>query len=361
MTTAFRRTRALIDTQALRHNCQQLHAFAPNSQILATVKADAYGHGAYTVAHALYGCAEQLGVAFIDEALELRNQGIQQPIVLLDGCFSEAELALCCQHQFIPVVHSPQQVTELAHATLPQPLTLWLKFDSGMHRLGLDADAFKQALRLFKSHKNVKHLVAMTHFAAADDTASDYTPKQMQAFDTIMAAHPNVPCSVANSAGLAYWPAARREWLRSGLLLYGVTPNPSLPLPFELRPAMTLTAPVIALRDVPKGAQVGYGTRWQASRPSKIATLAIGYGDGYPRHAKDGTPVLLNGKVVPLAGRVSMDMVTVDITDHPQVEIGDEAELWGQNLSVHEVAAGCDTIAYELLTRVSPRVPRQVI
>lgn len=361
MTTAFRRTRAIIDTQALRHNCQQLHAFAPQSQILATVKADAYGHGAYTVADTLYGCAEQLGVAFIDEALDLRQQGIQQPIVLLDGCFSETELQLCCEHHFIPVVHSPQQVSALLAANLPQPLPVWLKLDSGMHRLGLDAAAFSAALNDLKAHRNVKEIVAMTHFAAADDTASNYTQTQLEAFDAVMAKHAEIPCSVANSAGLAYWPKARRAWLRSGLLLYGVSPNPHLAAPFALVPAMSLTAPVIAIRDIPAGACVGYGARWQAQRPSRIATLAIGYGDGYPRHARDGTPVFLNGQVVPLAGRVSMDMITLDITDLDAVEIGDEAELWGKALSVHKVAEACDTIAYELLTRLSQRVPREVI
>lgn len=361
MGVPFRRTKAIINTQALRQNCRNMHAFAPDSKVLATVKADAYGHGALTVARALQGCAEQLGVAFIDEALDLRQAGIELPIVLLDGCFSEAELDLCCQHHFIPVIHNTEQVQELLAATLSKPLVVWLKLDTGMHRLGLNSTDFQQALDQLTASTNVSQIIAMTHFADADNTASDYTNEQLAQFDRVLDNYPDIPCSVANSAGLAHWPAARREWLRSGLLLYGVTPNPDLSAPFAITPVMTLTAPVIAVRDIPAGAYVGYGCRWQARRPTRIATLAIGYGDGYPRHASDGTPVWLHGHEVPLVGRVSMDMITVDVTDMPEVAIGDEAELWGQNLSVHKVAQKCDTISYELLTRVSPRVPREII
>lgn len=357
----FRRTKAIINTQALQQNCRNMHAFAPASKVLAIVKADAYGHGALTVARALQGCAEQLGVAFIDEALDLRQAGIEQPIVLLDGCFSQAELDLCVQHQFVPVIHNTQQVQELLTASLTSALVVWLKLDTGMHRLGLNNDDFQHALQQLTASKNVHEVLAMTHFASADNTASDYTNVQLAQFDDALRSHPELGCSVANSAGLAHWPAARRAWLRSGLLLYGVTPNPDLPAPFAITPVMTLTAPVIAVRDIPVDAYVGYGCRWQAQRPSRIATLAIGYGDGYPRHASDGTPVWLHGREVPLVGRVSMDMITIDVTDLPQVAIGDEAELWGQHLSVHKVAQKCDTISYELLTRVSSRVPREII
>lgn len=359
MASLFRRTRAVIDTQALLHNCQQIHAFAPQSKILATVKADAYGHGAVTVAKALQGCAEQLGVAFIDEALELREAGIAQPIVLLDGCYTAEELALCAEHGFIPVIHSRYQLEELCHQSLKQPLTVWLKIDTGMHRLGLEPSQFAAAYDQLSSNKNVANIVVMTHFASADNLQSDYTEQQLKIFDQALAGR-NVQCSVGNSAGLVNWPAARRDWLRSGILLYGVAPNPQVPLPFELTPAMTLLSPVVALRTIAEGASVGYGGRWQAKRPTRIATLALGYGDGYPRHAKDGTPVWLNGQRVALVGRVSMDMITVDVTDLAEVKVGDEAELWGKNLSVNEVADDCDSISYELLTRVSPRVPRQI-
>lgn len=359
---AGRRTRALIHTHALRANCQQLQGLAPQSKVLATIKADAYGHGAVTVATSLSGCAAQFGVAFIDEAMQLREAGISAPMVLLDGCFSQAELQACASEQFIPVIHHAQQLQDVLAVSLSQPLSVWVKLDSGMHRLGFNEADFGQALTALSNSRNIKSIVAMTHLADADRPDSHYTHTQIATFNRIMSAFPHIARSIANSAGVLNWPETHLDWLRSGLLLYGVSTNPELPAPLALRPAMTLLAPVMAIRELPVGAKVGYGCRWQAQRPTRVATLAIGYGDGYPRHAKDGTPVWLAGMRVPLIGRVSMDMITVDITDvEQQVKIGDEAELWGANLSVHEVAKHCDTISYELLTRVSPRVPREEV
>ena len=232
---------------------------------------------------------------------------------------------------------------------------LWLKFDSGMHRLGFDAEGLRRAMARLDAEPAVSERVVLTHFACADDDSSEATELQWQRF-AAAAAGLDVQLSAANSGAILRHPETHADWIRPGIMLYGVSPVAGHYSEPGLVPAMSLQARLIALRDVAVGESVGYGRTWTASRPSRVGTISIGYGDGYPRHARNGTPVVVGGRRVPLVGRVSMDMISVDLTDHPGAAIGDEVELWGASLSVNEVAAWADTIGYELLTGISPRV-----
>ncbi len=355
-----RGTRALIDTGALRANLAHVRQLAPTSRVWAVVKADGYGHGAVYVAQALQD-ADGFAVATLAEAEGLRTAGITQPILLLEGTIdleqARQALALGCD----TVIHQPEQLNHLERlADQLADQRLWLKVDTGMHRLGVhpsEVPAYLERLTALSP----KHPVGlMTHFASADEIDPTPTEEQLAVFAVCDCAQG--PACLANSAGVMAWPQSHRDWVRPGIMLYGASPGFSKTgLELGLKPAMTLTAPVIAVREIPVGDRVGYGGRWRAERPTRIATLAIGYGDGYPRHAPDGTPVWLHGRRVPLVGKVSMDMITVDVTDLDRVEVGEDAELWGVNLSVDEVAGHIGTVGYELLTRVSPRVEKRLL
>ncbi|WP_258807598.1 alanine racemase [Pseudidiomarina sp. CB1] len=358
----FRPTRAEIDTDALRHNAAMARKHAGHCKLLGVIKANGYGHGAVEVAHAINGSVDAYGVAFIDEALKLRDAGFTQPIVLLEGCFSEAELPVCAHYNLHPVVHHQAQLDAILQARLVKPLALWLKADTGMHRLGFKPDEIEHLSQQLEACPQVASVTLMTHFANADVQGHPLNQAQLDRFKEVCArTTPTRALSAANTAALISSVLDLGDetstWCRTGIMLYGVDPTDSSE-PAELLPVMRLIAPVMAIREVPKGAAVGYGSTWVAERDSRIATLAIGYADGYPRQAPNGTPVWLNGQQVPLAGTVSMDMITVDVTDLEQVNIGDEAELWGPNLDVKTVAEAIGTITYELLTRVGERVPR---
>lgn len=358
----FRPTRAEIDTDALRHNSAMARQQAGHCKLLGVIKANGYGHGAVEVAHAISGNVDAYGVAFIDEALRLRDAGFTQPIVLLEGCFSAAELPVCAHYNLQPVVHQQQQLDAILEARLVKPLAVWLKIDTGMHRLGFLPAEVDDVQQRLADCQQVASITLMTHFANADQQRHPLNDLQQQRFHSVCArSTPTKALSAANTAALLSSAldlgANGVNWSRTGIMLYGVDPTTPRTTT-ELRSAMRVIAPVLALRDVKEGTAVGYGSTWIAQRPSRIATLAIGYADGYPRHAPSGTPVWLNGQIVPLAGTVSMDMITVDVTDLDAVAIGDEAELWGPQLGVDQVAAAMGTIPYELLTRVSERVPR---
>ncbi|MDN7134153.1 alanine racemase [Pseudidiomarina terrestris] len=358
----FRPTRAEISMTALQHNAEVARREAGDCKLLGVIKADGYGHGAIAVARAINGAVDAYAVAFIDEALQLREAGFTQPIVLLEGCFSEAELPVCAHYNLQPVVHHQGQIDAIAGARLVKPLAVWLKTDTGMHRLGFAPAAVEAASRELASLKQVASVTLMTHFANADRVDHDLNTLQQERFAELCAStSPTAAISSANTAALISSAidlgTDANQWCRTGILLYGVNPTTTAQTE-QLQAAMRLTAPVMALREVAPGEAVGYGSRWRAERASRIATLAIGYADGYPRHAPDGTPVWLNGQQVPLAGTVSMDMITVDVTGLNEVAIGDEAELWGPNLPVTTVADAVGSISYELLCRVSPRVPK---
>ncbi len=355
---------AHIDLDALRHNYQLACRCAPQSRSVAVIKADAYGHGALACARALETDVPAFAVACIEEALSLREGGIKAPIVLLEGIFSADELALVDQHRLWISVHSAWQVEALLAYSPRQPIPVWLKVDSGMHRLGFSPEEATSVWQRLVDAPQVTALHLMSHFATADAKDPSYFNRQMNTLKAL-AAKLKAPLCLANSPATLAWPAAHGDWNRPGVMLYGSDP---LEVPNEiaqqLRPVMTLRSEIIALRELAEGDQVGYSGRWKAKRPSKIAVVAAGYGDGYDRHAVDGTPVLVNGQRCPIAGKVSMDMLTVDVTDVPDAAIGSEVVLWGTAsngsvLPVDEVARYCDTISYTLLTGVLPRAPRR--
>ncbi|MBR9910803.1 MAG: alanine racemase [Gammaproteobacteria bacterium] len=353
---------AVIDLAALRHNCQLAQRLAPGSNIVAVVKANAYGHGAVPVARALQPLVSALAVSCTEEALELRAAGIHLPILLLEGPFEAAEIQLAAEHDFWLMLNNMRQVQWLCDAGDHAPLTVWLKADTGMNRLGLSPADLHSAHRQLQALPGVKPtLVLATHFAAADQLDSDFTPSQMARFETACDGLAG-PRSLANSPALLAWPASHGDYVRPGIMLYGSSPfaGPQ-PNAAQLQPVMSLNSAVIAVREVAAGATVGYGRRWTARSPSRIATIAIGYGDGYPRHAPSGTPLLINGQRAALVGTVSMDMITADVTELDNIGIGSQVELWGKNLPVDEVAGWVGTIGYELLTRLSSRVARHYL
>jgi alanine racemase len=353
-----RPTRAVIDLQALRHNYQLAQSLAPESKTIPMVKANAYGHGAIKVSQALADIAPAFGVACIEEALELRDAGIKQPVLLLEGAFDAAELKLAATKGFWVMIENHQQKEAIINADLAVPLTVWLGVDTGMHRLGFLPGDIAEIYKTLNSSRNISQPIVFTsHFACADDLNNKATLKQIDAFKAC--APVTALQSLANSAAILAWPKAQREWQRPGYMLYGNSP---FAVPQEnadqLKPVMSFESAVISLRTIAAGESVGYTANWTAERDSTIATVTVGYGDGYPRNATNGTPVLINGVRCPLVGRVSMDMITVDVTDLREVAIGDKALLWGPELPVNEVASHCDTIGYELLTRMPGRVPR---
>ncbi len=357
-----RSNQARLNLQALRDNLAHARQLAPQSKVMCVVKANAYGHGAVAVASALAPLADALAVACIEEAIELRQAGLTIPVLLLEGFFEANELEIAAQNEFWVMIDNAQQMTWLETAEISQPVTCWLKVDTGMHRLGVPAEETADFHRRLSSSKNCRdEIVTCTHFASADDLASAQTPEQLALFEKVTAGLAG-PRSAANSPGLLGWPQSHYEWIRPGYMLYGNSPfSQPHPNTDALQPVMTLCSAVISLRDLEPGESVGYGASWTAQRPSRIATVSIGYGDGYPRLAANGTPVLINGQRAPLAGRVSMDMITVDVTDLPMVNIGDEVILWGEELSAGEVAAHAGTIGYELTTRMPARTPRVII
>ena len=357
----------IIDLAAIQANCRLAQTLTTDSKTVAVVKADAYGHGAVEVAKALEPQVEMFTVSCLDEALVLRENGLTKPILLLEGCFDKIELNNAAGNKFELVVHSHVQLEQLLNATLDTPINIWLKIDTGMHRLGVLPQNVTSVFAKLTASANVNHIVLMTHFAHADDIAGPYTAMQISRFENciqpiVAQTSQKVALSMANSAALLAWPQTRVDWNRPGIMLYGLSPFAE---PVEqakpLIPVMTFESQVIALREISSGESVGYGCTWTAQRPSVIATIAVGYGDGYPRSAKSGTPVLINQQRAPLAGRVSMDMICVDVTDLSKVQIGDTAQLWGKQLSANEVASWADTIGYELVTRMPSRVTRHFV
>jgi alanine racemase len=357
-----RPARALIDLDALRHNYRLARRLAGGDgggvRALAVVKADAYGHGAARCALALQDQADGFAVACIEEALALREAGIHAPILLLEGFFEADELALIARHDLWTVVHAPWQVEALERTPLPAPVDVWLKLDSGMHRVGLDAADYRDAWQRLRALPHVGEIVKMSHFARADELDCARTGEQLATFAAATAGLPG-EASVCNSPALLGWPQARGGWARPGLMLYGVSPFAQAhDIAAQLRPVMTLESKVIAVRELPAGEPVGYGARFVTEAPTRIGVVAMGYADGYPQFAVNGTPVAVDGRPGRLAGRVSMDMLTVDLTDHPQAGVGSVVELWGKQVPAAQVVAHSQTSAYRLLCAVK-RVPLQ--
>jgi len=378
MSDSFRPIRARIDLSALQNNLQQVSKLAPNSKILAVIKANGYGHGLLTVAKAL-SQADGFAVASLDEAIKLRQAGFLHPILLLEGVFSEAEWRFVLHYRLDTVIHHFQQLewfikirqTNAIHAPtvkIPSPAltksrlpSIWLKCDTGMHRLGfLAQEMFALKQQLMQLEK--VHTVWMSHFATADEDLS-FAQAQLQQFLQ------QVPAeglkSFANSAAIQHLPASQLDWVRPGIMLYGVADeNPACDTKVQLKPAMIFEAQVIALKKLQPGDCVGYGCDFIAQKPMQLAILAVGYGDGYLRqianHPK--ASVFYQGQCLPIVGRVSMDMLTIDVSSvAKQIRLGHWVELWGRNLPVQEVASWANTISYELLCGVAQRVPRMAI
>ena len=357
-----RPTSAIIDLKALRENFYLAQQLAPNSKSMPMVKANAYGHGMIEVANALADSAPAFGVACIEEALALRKANIKQPILLLEGPHSADEIGIAEKHGFWLMLENHNQLQAILSAHLSNPISVWLKLDTGMHRLGFKPEDLQHIYKQLSDSANVADdIVLATHFACADDLESDFTDRQLQYFNSaIDTLDFPAPTSLANSAAILGWPSIEDNWQRPGYMLYGASPfSKPQKNADQLQQVMHFQSAVISIRNISAGESVGYTANWTAQRNSIIATVAVGYGDGYPRHAPNGTPVLIDGVRCPLVGRVSMDMITVDITDlNTDIKIGTDVTLWGPALSVTEVAMHCGTIGYELLTRMPARVPR---
>ena len=353
-----RPTSATVRLSAIVNNYRLADSLAPGSQSMPVVKANAYGHGIVKVAKILEPEVPAFGVAFMDEAVQLRDAGISKPILVLQGPSHASDIIEAAGNSFWLRLHNQRQVGWVLSASLNRPVGVWVNVDTGMHRFGLAPEASDQICGALLSSPNVNPgLVLSTHLACADDPADPMTTQQVNTIRSCAGKH-NLPLSIANSAGILCWPESHAEWNRPGYMLYGNSPMESTGDDSqELSPAMTMRSEIVAIRDIMPGEGVGYGHVWVAKRQSRIGTIAIGYGDGYPRHAPGGTPVLVNGQRVPLVGRVSMDAIAVDISDLDKVEVGDPVELWGQDLSVDEVALAAGTIGYEILAGLTGRVP----
>jgi alanine racemase len=356
MTSATARPiRAIFDSAALRHNHAVARHHAGAARLWSVIKANAYGHGLERTVAALADVADGFALIELEAAMVLREAGLRQPILMLEGCYSAEELPSFAEYHLTPVFHRLAQVDEFCALALPVRLPIYLKLNTGMNRLGLGEDELATALDKLAYSSSADSITLMTHFADADGERG--VAWQMARFDA-MCAERSLPRSLANSAALIRFPEARGDWVRPGIMLYGSSPFADRSAEdLGLRPVMTLKSELIAVRDLAAGEHVGYGCTFTAERPMRIGVVAAGYADGYPRHASTGTPVLVNGQRTRTLGRVSMDKMCVDLTELPNTGVGDTVTLWGKGLSVDEVAAAAGTIGYELLCALADRVP----
>ena len=361
---------AKIDTRALAHNLAVAKRLAGHARVWAVIKANAYGHGLLRAAQA-FAAADGLAMLDIEEAVQLRHAGETRPLLLLEGFFDSADLMQCAAHQLTPVIHCTEQLALLSTATLQAPLDVYLKINTGMHRLGFSVDTVPEVWRALCGLKQVRHITLMTHFANADGDQAPSVTTQLQRFEHATqglqtAAGQHVMRSLANSAALVRFAQTQADWVRPGILLYGCSPfafaqTDQRAEVLGLQPAMTLQSRLIAVQSLAKGQSVGYGASFTAPHPMRIGIVACGYADGYPRHAPTGTPVLVQEKRTHLVGRVSMDMLAIDLTNIPNAGVAAPVTLWGVGLSADEVASHAGTIAYEMLCALAPRVPVQVM
>ena len=351
---------ARIHLSALRHNYAVAREHASPAKVWAVVKANAYGHG---LEHALTALEDADGLALVevDGALRLRELGWTKPLFLLEGFFHAADLPLIQQHRIDVAVHCSEQITLLEQASLSsEPIQVHLKVNGGMNRLGFRPEQVAAAYTRLSALVQVRVVNLMMHFANADDEFNSRLPvaEQCRQFELAQASLGDVTLgvSLSNSAVNLLHTSIHDGWARAGIMLYGGSPSKASADGFDLRPAMTLQSELIAVQEIKAGESIGYGSRFVADKPMRIGVVACGYADGYPRHAVDGTPLLINGVRAPLVGRVSMDMITVDITDINDARVGALVTLWGQGLPIDEVAHFCGTIGYELMCAVAPRV-----
>ncbi|MDD5460553.1 MAG: alanine racemase [Methylococcales bacterium] len=353
---------AVLNLDAVQHNLQRVRQLAPNAKIMAVIKANGYGHGLIRIAKALQN-ADAFAVARVDEGIRLRKAGIKNRIAVLEGFTCAEELDELVNYQLDPLVHSVDQLKILESREEHDACAVWLKLDTGMNRLGFKPKEFCQAYQRLNKCSMVRSPInLMTHLANADDRQDAITLKQISLFYDTLALLPSDPelsneLSIANSAGILAWKEALTDWVRPGLMLYGISPfSDSTGEQLGLRPIMGLHSRLIAVKSLLKGDKVGYSGAWVCEKSTILGVVAVGYGDGYPRHAKSGTPVLVNGQRVPLIGRVSMDMITVDLETQPDAKPGDPVTLWGDGLAIEEIALCAETIPYTLVCGVTQRV-----
>jgi alanine racemase len=351
---------ATIDIAAMRSNLVLARAHAKRAGVWAVVKANAYGHG---LENALRGFAEADGMALVEPeaAVRLRELGWQKPILLLEGCFDAADMETVGEHGLDIVVHCDEQLAMLEQARKPTCIDVYLKVNTGMNRLGFRPAQVSAIYARLRALPAVRGITLVTHFANADDKRNPVLPLTEQVRRMRQAAAGlDVPLSMSNSAADLLHEELAESWVRPGIMLYGATPGVKTAAEFGLRPAMTLSSRLIAIQDIATGEAVGYGSRFVAERPTRIGVVACGYADGYPRHAPNGAPVLVDGVRCALAGRVSMDMLMVDLNGVPGARVGSEVTLWGAGLPIDEVAQAAGTIGYELMCAVAPRVAMAV-
>ncbi len=347
--------RATISAAALSHNLMVAKAHASGAKVWAVIKANAYGHGLERAARA-FELADGLAVLDFQEAARLRVAGIAKPVLMLEGIFKAVDVPLLAKYSLTPVIHNPEQVEMLRIADLGGEIDVYLKINSGMNRLGFTVESVRPAYNALRMHPQVKSITLMTHFADADGPGG--IKAQLDWFEEMVKPFDAKSRSLANSAALLRFPEARGDWVRPGIMLYGCSPFADKSAEsLGLKPAMTLASEIIATQHLHKGERVGYGFSYEAVGELTIGIVACGYADGYPRHAPSGTPVLVNGQRARTVGRVAMDMMAVDISDIPEAYIGTPVTLWGEGLSADEVGAAAGTISYELLTKLTARVP----
>jgi len=345
---------ATIKASALARNLGVVRERAPQSRVWAVVKANAYGHGLVAAARALEG-ADGYAMLDFEEAIRLRLQGVRKPILLLEGFFKPQDVALLAEYDLTPVVHNIEQIEIIEKTALPKPIDAYLKVNSGMNRLGFTVDNVRIGWNALHNHAQIRSVTLMTHFADADGPSG--VEGQLEWFNS-MTQPMQGPRSLANSAAVLRFPQTHGDWVRPGIMLYGCSPFADQSAEdLGLEPVMTLKTEIIALQNLQPGERIGYGFGFEAKEEMTIGVVACGYADGYPRAAPSGTPVLVNGERTGTVGRVSMDMICVDITTLPEAYIGTQVTMWGEGLSADEVAASAGTLSYELLCGLAPRVP----
>jgi len=350
--------RALISASAFSNNLKIAAAHAGAAKVWAVLKANGYGHGVERAAGAL-GAADGFAVLDFEEAARLRALGVRKPILMLEGMFQALDVALLGRHALTPVIHNAEQLKMLAGTEPGGAIDVYLKANTGMNRLGFDAAGLRSAYEALRSNPRVRGVTLMTHFADADGAGG--VAEQLAAFERMVAPLGPAPRSLANSAALLrFSKETAADWVRPGIMLYGCSPFSDREAgSFRLKPVMTLASELISVRRLRRGERVGYGFSYEAGEAMTIGVVACGYADGYPRHAPSGTPVLVNGERARTVGRVSMDMIAIDLSGRPGVGVGTPVTLWGEGLSADEVAAAAGTLSYELFTKLTARVPIQ--
>lgn len=351
------RVTATIDLAAIQHNLAQVRRYAPRSRVMAAIKADGYGHGAVPVARALEAAqVDAFAVACMEEALKLRQAHIVTPIALLEGIISAEEAALAVYERLQVVVHDFWQLDLLEDLPESSEVSLWFKLDTGMHRLGFALPEVPRLIERLRHRPRWRFMGWITHLACADEPENPATHEQIARFERVLHGVTGAR-SIANSAGILAWPEAQADWVRPGLMLYGASPLPGRSAAeLGLKPAMTLESRLIAVREFDAGEPIGYGQTYRCPERMRIGVVAVGYADGVHRSLPSGTPLLIGGRRVPIAGRVSMDMITVDLRTVPEAGVGDTVRLWGENLPAEEIASYAGTLAYELFCGLTQRV-----